>query len=92
MPGVGRDGLNFQPVVLEICLCIVQDLAGGLYFSERRVRIARYDGRVVNEIHKTARMFGQDELLLCALNGGCKVVVICLLELLARLSDVSGAL
>lgn len=88
---VRRNRLDVQSVSLEVGLCVVEDLTGGLDFCEWRVGIAGYDGSVVDKVQKAASMFGQDDLLLCTLNGSCEVLVVGLLELLARLHNVSGA-
>jgi len=88
--GVGRDRLDVKSVSLEIGLCVVEDLTSGLDFRKRSVGVAGHDGSVVDEVQEAASMLGQDDLLLCAFDGSCKVLVVSLLELLARLDNVSS--
>ena len=75
--------LNVQLVAAELILCIGEDLTRCLYFGESRVHITRYDGSVINKIREPASMFGQDDLLLGALDDGSGVDIVGLLELLA---------
>jgi hypothetical protein len=65
-------------------------LTGSLDFRKWRVGVARDNGSVVDKVQEAASMLGQDDLLLCTLNSSCKVVVVGLLKLLARLHNVSG--
>ena len=77
--------LNVQLVAAELILCIGEDLTRCLYFGESRVHITGYDGSVINKIQESASMFGQDDLLLGALDRGCKMVIIRFFELLTSL-------
>ena len=55
---------------------------------KRLAHIAWYHRRVVEEVQETAAMLREDNLLLSTLDGGCKVEVISLLELLSGLRAV----
>jgi len=79
------NGLYFQSVVAKIIFGISKDLTRCLYLGEWWVHIAGYDWSVIDEVQKPAGMLGKNDLLLCTLDGGCKVVVIGLFELLAGL-------
>lgn len=51
------------------------------------MHIARYDWCIIDKVQETASVLSQDDLLLCSLDGGCKVMVVSLLELLASLKE-----
>lgn len=89
MSGVRRDRLYFQSVLLEITLCIIENLSSSFHLGKCRMRVSWHDRSVVDEVQEPASMFGQDDLLLCALNSGCEVLVVCFLELLPSLGTVS---
>jgi hypothetical protein len=40
---------------------------------------------IVEKVQEPASMLGEDDLLLSTLNGGCKLQIVCLLDLLASL-------
>merc|ERR1711977_629334 len=80
---LGWNILQLWLPVLEIILCIVQDLAGLTGMLVGWTDITRDDGSVVEEVEETATVAGEDDLLLCALDGSCELGSICLLHLLS---------
>lgn len=71
--------------MLELALSIVENVAGFRTVSEGLSDVSWHNGSVVEEVQQSATVPGQDDLLLCSLNGGGKVMVIRFLELLAGL-------
>ena len=86
---VGCDWLDVQLVVAEVVFGIVEYLSSVLGTCERWMGVSRNDWCVVNEVYKSTSVFGKDGLLLGALDGCCKVLVVRLLKLLTSLYMVS---
>ena len=85
VPSERRNRLDMQLVVAKIILCVIQDLACSFGALKSRACVARHNRGVIHEVHKSTSMLGQDDLLLGAFDSSSKMVVICLLELLACL-------
>jgi hypothetical protein len=58
---------------LQLLFRVIEDLAGVVSVSERMADIARDNGGVVEVVEKATAMFGEDDLLLSTLDGGCEV-------------------
>jgi hypothetical protein len=58
---------------LQLLFRVEQDLAGVVSVSERMADIAWDNGGVVEVVEKATPIFGEDDLLLSTLNGGCEV-------------------
>ena len=58
---------------LQLLLRATQDLAGVVSVSERTADIAWHNRGVVEVVEKTTAIFGEDDLLLSTLDGGCEV-------------------
>jgi hypothetical protein len=54
-------------------LCVIQYLAGVVGVGKRLADITGDDGRVVEVVEQATAIFGEDNLLLRTLDGGCKV-------------------
>ena len=67
----------------QVLLGVVEDLARGLALGVRLALVARHDGGVVEQVDQLARLAGEQDLLLGALDDGGRVQVVCLLQLLA---------
>jgi len=70
--------------VAQLVLGLVQDVARGFRVGEWLVRVAWYDGSVVEHLEELTCVLGQQNLLLGALDDSGGVYVVGLLELLAR--------
>jgi hypothetical protein len=83
------NGLHVQLVVAKISLCVVEDLTSDLHAIERGMGVPWHDRGIVDEIQESTGVFGQDDLFLGALDGGCELKVVGLLEFLPCLVHVS---
>ena len=79
------DWLEIRTPLLELLLGIAQNLSRIVAVGEGLSLIARDDRSVVEEVEKPAAILGENDLLLCSLDGCGKVDVICFLNLLAGL-------
>jgi len=70
----------------QVLFRVVQYLARSLLFLECWVCVTGHDGSVVKEVQDATRVFGKQDLLLGALDGGGQVEVVGFLELLTRLT------
>jgi hypothetical protein len=84
------DGLHIQAVALKIALGISENLTSSLHLRKGRMHVARHNRGVVHQVQEPTGMLCKDDLLLGALNGGCEVVVVSLLELLSGLQWSAG--
>ena len=80
------DGLEVWSPVAKVVLGIVEDLTGLVAVFKRGTHIAWYDRFVVQQIQKSPAMSSKNDLLLGPLYGGCKMAIVCLLELLTCLA------
>ena len=90
MTGIRCDRLHIQAVALKVALGVSENLTGSLRLSKGRMHVAGHDRGIVNKVQESAGMLCEDDLLLSALNGGCEVVIVCLLELLPGLQSLAG--
>lgn len=73
----------------QIVLGVIEDLAGLAAVGVRLAGVAGDNGRVVEQLQQALAVAGQDDLLLSTLDGGGKLGLVRLLELLAGLLLVS---
>lgn len=81
------DGLNNQLVTAEVVFGIIENLPCYIPLRKCRTSIPWHNRSVVNQIQEATGMLGQDDLLLCPLDGSCKMMVVRLLELLSSLKS-----
>lgn len=75
--------------MLELTLSVVENVASFSTVGERLSNISGHNRSIIEKVQESATVFGEDDLLLCSLDGCGKVVVVGLLELLASLFVVS---
>ena len=83
------DIINLKTPVAEILFGIVEDLACLSAVLECWTRITWNNWGIIKKVQETTAVTSEDDLLLCALNGGSELGSICLLKLLAGLWTVS---
>lgn len=81
------DGLEVWLPCLQLLLGVVEDLAGVVGVGEGLAHIAGDDGCVVEVVEEAAAVFGEDDLFLCAFDGGGEVEVVGFFELLTGLAE-----
>ena len=87
---VRSDFLKIWLPALQFLLGIAQDLSSFGCTLEWLTNIARYNRSVVERVKQTTSVLGKDGLFLGAFDGRGEMKIVCFLELLARLIEVSS--
>jgi hypothetical protein len=86
---IRRDILQLRPPILQIILCIIQDLTSLIAVLIHRANIARYHWGIIEKVENATSVSSEDDLFLGTFDGCGKLGGVCLLQLLTGLERLA---